>query len=103
MTSLTTNSPGTTPNTNQYTDSDQAEAIGVYTQPTTLVELQNSMFKNEFKQKEDKYFANLINISSSTPGEVIYGQSISGVKGFLLQLTWKRQTQLHQEQMNYSL
>jgi len=89
MTSLQTNTPGVVPNNNQYTDSDQAEAIGIYTQPTTLVELQNSMFKNEFKQKEDKYFANLINISSSTPGEVIYGQSISGVKGFFATVNMK--------------
>jgi hypothetical protein len=44
--------------------------------------MENSLFKNKFKRKENKYFANLINTSSATQGEVVYGQSISGVKGF---------------------
>mgnify|MGYP003329999280 CR=1 FL=1 len=37
---------------------------------------------NHYQEKEDKYFANLINISSPTSGEIVYGKSISGVKGF---------------------
>tara|TARA_B110000285_G_scaffold23320_1_gene22472 strand:+ start:1940 stop:3511 length:1572 start_codon:yes stop_codon:yes gene_type:complete len=64
------------------TDEDQANAINIFSIPTTLAEMQNSLLKNEFKRKEDKYFANLINTSSATQGEVLYGQSISGVKGF---------------------
>jgi hypothetical protein len=49
---------------------------------TTLTGLQNQLFINNFKQKENKYFANLFNISTVTSGEVVYGESISGVKGF---------------------
>jgi hypothetical protein len=49
---------------------------------TTLSGLQNQLLINNFKQKENKYFANLFNISTVTSGEVVYGQSISGVKGF---------------------
>jgi len=66
----------------QYTDSDTANPISVFEMPTTLAALENSLFKNKFKQKEDKYFANLVNTSSFTQGEVVYGKSISGVKGF---------------------
>ena len=64
------------------TNEDSANPIAVYNLPTTLANMESSLFKNEFKRKEDKYFANLINTSAATGGEVIYGRSISGVKGF---------------------
>jgi len=34
-----------------------------------------------FNRKENKYYANLINSSSVQPGEVIFGSSMSGIKG----------------------
>jgi hypothetical protein len=34
-----------------------------------------------FVRKENKYYANLINNSSPTNGEVIWGLSVSGIKG----------------------
>lgn len=40
-----------------------------------------------FYNKEGKYFANLINSSSETAREVIYGASISGVKGYYATVT----------------
>jgi len=55
--------------------------------PTTLAEMEGNFLKNQFKQKEDKYFANLINTSTFAQGEVLYGQSISGVKGFFATVT----------------
>jgi hypothetical protein len=64
------------------TNEDSANPIAVYALPTTLASMESSLFKNEFKRKEDKYFANLINTSAAAGGEVIYGRSISGVKGF---------------------
>ena len=36
----------------------------------------------EIKKKENKYFANILNISAVQRGEVEFGQSISGIKGF---------------------
>ena len=89
MTSLVTNSGSNAPNTNQYTDSDTANPINVFEMPTTLAALENSLFKNKFKQKEDKYFANLVNTSGFTQGEVVYGKSISGVKGFFATVDMK--------------
>ena len=64
------------------TNEDTANAIGVYTVPTTLAAMETALLKNEFKAKENKYFANLINTSTVNQGEVIYGKDISGVKGF---------------------
>ena len=40
-----------------------------------------------FYNKEGKYFANLINSSSETAREVVYGASISGVKGYYATVT----------------
>jgi len=40
-----------------------------------------------FYKKEGKYFANLINNSQETAGEVIWGSSISGVKGYYATVT----------------
>jgi hypothetical protein len=88
MLSLETNGSSVT-NNNQYTDTDTANPIGVFEMPTTLSALENSLFKNQFKQKEDKYFANLINTSAFTQGEVVYGKSISGVKGFFATVKMK--------------
>ena len=64
------------------TNEDTAHDITVYTVPLTLADMESQLLKNKFKAKEDKYFANLINISPVTQGEVIYGAAISGVKGF---------------------
>ncbi len=41
-----------------------------------------------FYNKEGKYFANIVNNNNlGTPGEVVYGQSISGVKGYYATVT----------------
>jgi hypothetical protein len=37
---------------------------------------------NNFKLKENKYFANLANSTPSQFGEVVWGASSSGLKGF---------------------
>ena len=40
-----------------------------------------------FNRKENKFFANIINNSSATEEEVIYGGSMSGIKGFFSTVT----------------
>tara|TARA_R110002050_G_scaffold132594_1_gene254719 strand:- start:10604 stop:11920 length:1317 start_codon:yes stop_codon:yes gene_type:complete len=75
--------------TSLVTNEDQANAINVFTMPTTLIELEQNFLKNQFKQKEDKYFANIINTSAFSQGEVIYGKSISGIKGLFATITMK--------------
>ena len=68
--------------TSLTTNEDSAQKVEVYSLPTTLAAMEAQLLTNEFKAKEDKYFANLINTSAVTSGEVIYGAAISGVKGF---------------------
>ena len=82
MESFVTNGTGEAPNTNQYTNEDSANEVTPYVMPTTLAQLETNYLKNEFKKKEDKYFANLINTTAFTQGEVIYGGNVSGVKGY---------------------
>ena len=48
----------------------------------TLSVLEANIFANNFKRKENKFFANLINNSSITAGEIIFGQKSTGIKGF---------------------
>jgi len=42
----------------------------------------NTVYRVGFDRKENKYHANLINNSEPTAGEVSWGPSMSGVKGF---------------------
>ena len=54
---------------------------------TTLEQMQNSLLINRFKLKEDKYYADLVNSTPSQNGEVLFGGSSSGVKGFFGEVT----------------
>ena len=47
--------------------------------PTTLIPPVN---RAGFNRKENKYVANLINSSTAAPGEVIFGNSMTGIKGY---------------------
>jgi len=72
------------------TDSDIGLSIAkatITSTITTLSALQNQLFLNNFKKKENKYFGNVINISPAQPGEILWGQSISGVDGFWATVT----------------
>lgn len=65
-----------------YSNSDTAAPIGVTLDASSLVNLEAQLFANNFKRKENKYFGNIINITPSTFGEIVYGQAMSGIKGF---------------------
>ena len=67
---------------------DSALPVTVYVMPETLTELDDQLFKNEFKRKEDKYFANLVNSTAFTQGEIVFGSSISGIKGYTAEVTF---------------
>ena len=64
---------------------DSANFVNPFVMPTTLADLENQLFKNEFKKKEDKYFADLINTTLFAQGEVVFGASVSGIKGYTAQ------------------
>lgn len=64
------------------TNTDNALSISEAVFATTLEEMQNSLLVNSFKLKEDKYYADLVNDTASQSGEVVFGRSSSGIKGF---------------------
>ena len=50
--------------------------------PNSLSLLESEIFSNKFKRKENKYFANIINNSSAAAGEIVFGNNMTGIKGF---------------------
>jgi hypothetical protein len=65
-----------------YTNTDTAFPINRNVEVTTLAQLEDQLLQNNFKRKEDKFFANIINTSNAGYGDVVYGNSMSGIKGF---------------------
>lgn len=58
---------------------DQIQNIQSYTEG---VYFDNGInYYSGFNRKENKYYANLINNSNAAPGEVVFGESMSGIKG----------------------
>mgnify|MGYP003115655877 FL=1 len=71
------------------TDVDTAFPITMSTLSTSLIALQANLLQNNFKLIENKYYANLANNSPSAFGEVVWGSSSSGLKGFYGKVTMK--------------
>lgn len=71
------------------TNTDKALSIAAASFPTTLLQMQNSLLVNSFKAKEDKYYAELINNTPSQNGEIVWGRSSSGLKGFFGEVKMK--------------
>jgi hypothetical protein len=65
-----------------YSNSDIAIPIEKAVNANNLAALENQLFTNNFKRKENKYFGTIINNTPPTYGEVIYGNSMNGIKGF---------------------
>jgi hypothetical protein len=49
-------------------------------------------FYSGFKPRENKYYANIINNSQQRPREVLFGQSVTGVKGFVAKVSMTTDT-----------
>ena len=73
--------------TSIFTDQDTGVPIGEYVATNSLSSLENQLFVNQFINKEDKYFANINNNTLQQTGAVIYGNSMTGVKGFFNTVT----------------
>jgi len=74
--------------TDLHTDSNTAVPITSATISYDLTTLQNQLFVNNFKQKENKYFGTILNISPPTESVAVYGQSMSGIAGFYATATF---------------
>jgi hypothetical protein len=71
--------------TSFYTDTDTAVPVTSSrgSEAISSSMLENQLFSNNFKNKENKYFATVLNISNvRQSGEVLFGQSVSGIKGY---------------------
>lgn len=68
--------------TSLITDTDRAVSIAYSNQVSTLASLEAQIYNNSFKKKENKYFANIVNNTTAGSGDVIFGQSMSGIKGY---------------------
>jgi len=64
------------------TDSNIGVPITSASASSSLSILEDQLFLNNFKVKENKYFGTLINNTIPTEGTVVYGQSMSGLAGF---------------------
>ena len=69
----------TTASIKSFVEGQYDSAGNVY--PAALTE---PIFRAGFDRKENDYVANLINSSVARPGEVIFGNSVSGVKGYIM-------------------
>ena len=58
------------------------KALSVSESRSTLADMQSQLFSNNFKRKENKYFANIVDNSQPEPGQIVFGSSSSGIKGF---------------------
>tara|TARA_R110002051_G_scaffold304412_1_gene373742 strand:- start:109 stop:1470 length:1362 start_codon:yes stop_codon:yes gene_type:complete len=65
--------------------------------PNSLSLLESEMFSNKFKRKENKYFANIINNSPATAGEIVFGNNMTGVKGFFSTFKFKLDNSINQK------
>jgi hypothetical protein len=82
--------------TSLYTPYDSGKNIFSYTegaydsatpQNNGAAAVVQPIYRAGFNRKENKFFANIINNSLPTEGEIIYGNSMSGIKGFFTTLT----------------
>ena len=71
--------------------------ISKYSLPNNLTDLESEMFSNKFKRKENKYFANIINNSPPTKGEILFGASMTGVKGFFTTFKFNLDNSINQK------
>lgn len=69
--------------TTDYDATEKELGIRPYAFSNSLSSLQNNFIaSNIFIKKENKYFANILNAQPGKPGEIIFGDSMSGLKGF---------------------
>jgi len=74
--------------TSMLTDSDIAKPIDAYV--TTSAQIENTwqdLIVSGFKKKNNKYYSSIMNQSLPQRNEIIYGEDISGIKGFFNKLT----------------
>ena len=70
------------PGSNWYTTNDTINKVLSYYQGSYIDPNTGQNLRSGFYLKENKYYANLVNDSEVAPGEVTFGSSMSGIKGY---------------------
>lgn len=70
-----------------FSNTDQAYGISQYIFASTSNAMAEALFTNSFKKKESKYFASINNNTPQQQGEIIFGESASGIKGLYTTIT----------------
>jgi len=74
--------------TSMLTDSDIAKPIDAYVTTSAAVEnTWQDLIVSGFKKKNNKYYSSIMNQSLPQRNEIIYGEDISGIKGFFNKIT----------------
>jgi hypothetical protein len=63
-------------------------ALPVYSYDGGVYYENNVKYRIGFNRKENKYFANVVNNSTATDEEVLWGQSVTGIKGYFSTATF---------------
>jgi len=69
------------------TNEDIGNTINKYVEPISQTTLEQNLFSSQFLRKEDKYFANITNATPASAGAIVFGNSMTGVKGFFAKIT----------------
>ena len=76
---------------------DELTFTGIVTRPNYsavpgAITPTSERYYSGFNRKENKYVANLLNNSLPSPGEVIFGSQLSGIKGFYAEVKMSTDT-----------
>jgi len=63
-------------------NSDTTKSVSSYSEGAYIDQLTGYTLRSGFDRKENLYVANLISSTPSRPGEIIFGDQISGIKGY---------------------
>jgi hypothetical protein len=78
-----------------YEGSSGWSATDIETDTDTAANIANYDVNNQdliisaFQKLHNKYFSNIVNTSSAAANEVVFGDSISGIKGFFMKIRIK--------------
>ena len=75
--------------TSIITDSDKGNEISKYELPSTAAAMENLIFKDTFKKKDNKYYASIKNTTAQQKSEILFGEQMSGVKGYWAEIEIK--------------
>ena len=73
-------------------DSVEGAYDGLGNTGTSANPVNTPLLRGGFDRKENRYVANFINSSTQAPGEIIFGNSVSGLKGYYLDITFSTDT-----------